>query len=757
MSVGLEMTEINGSDRLRFGAYEVDLHTHELWKHGTRVKLVGQPFEILAVLVKRPGQLVTREELRTQLWPGDTFVDFNHGLNAAVNKLRDALCDSADDPKYIETLPRRGYRFIATVESSIPGSVAEKAIASPSGDPEPRAVTVAAGEPTAPPANGTASTAGVPSLETIANPPKRKRRWLRRMVPAAAVIVGVWVLVNIGILDLLRSHFEEREKRAKETAAPSKLTPLTALSDRTGDPAFSPDGNRVAFRRQSFVPGNSGIWAKQVGGEELIQLTNNGSDCCPVWSPDGRWVAFSRLSDQQRTIYQVPASGGEVRKLYTSSFVPEHGELDWSPDGKTIAFAAQGMQDSPAIFLLALENHSAHQITTPSPPDEDWGPAFSPDGSRIVFVRARNIMVMPAEGGEIQRLTQEPVRVLGSPAWAPDGQSIVFASPAPGGTSPNLWRLPASGGPPAPIREAGQMVWNPALSKRGFRLACELASSARSINQMDFYPAGQKARSLVSSVSGENAGQQLSPDGRKLVFQSDRAGALDIWVSDRNGQDPVQLTAMGTAGAPRWSPDGKDIVFDVGLGRDWREPRAIFLVGADGGTPRPLVQDSFSNNVPSWSHDGTWVYFASNRSGDWQVWKVQRSTGSPVQVTKQGGFAAVESSDGAYLYYAKHNHELPEIWRVPVAGGYETPVFPGIRPLDWAAWTVLDGGILFVESETTNAPTVSFYDFSAQGVKHLAVLDKPPFWVTATHDGKSMIFDQPGQEESHVMLLENFR
>lgn len=301
------------------------------------------------------------------------------------------------------------------------------------------------------------------------------------------------------------------------------------------------------------------------------------------------------------------------------------------------------------------------------------------------------------------------------------------------------------------------MVWNPALSKRGFRLACELASSARSINQMDFYPAGQKARSLVSSVSGENAGQQLSPDGRKLVFQSDRAGALDIWVSDRNGQDPVQLTAMGTAGAPRWSPDGKDIVFDVGLGRDWREPRAIFLVGADGGTPRPLVQDSFSNNVPSWSHDGTWVYFASNRSGDWQVWKVQRSTGSPVQVTKQGGFAAVESSDGAYLYYAKHNHELPEIWRVPVAGGYETPVFPGIRPLDWAAWTVLDGGILFVESETTNAPTVSFYDFSAQGVKHLAVLDKPPFWVTATHDGKSMIFDQPGQEESHVMLLENFR
>src|SRR5580693_2077729 len=115
----------NGSDRLRFGAYETDLHTGELWKHGTRVKLVGQPFEILAALVRRPGQLVTREEIRTRLWPGDTFVDFNHGLNAAVNKLRDVLCDSADTPKYIETLPRRGYRFVAPVESVTPPSTGE--------------------------------------------------------------------------------------------------------------------------------------------------------------------------------------------------------------------------------------------------------------------------------------------------------------------------------------------------------------------------------------------------------------------------------------------------------------------------------------------------------------------------------------------------------------------------------------------------------------------------------------------------------
>ncbi|MBO0912709.1 MAG: winged helix-turn-helix domain-containing protein, partial [Acidobacteria bacterium] len=104
-------------DKVKFGPFEADLDTRELWKEGIRLKLIGQPFEILAVLVSKPGRLVTREELRARLWPADTFVDFNHGLNAAINRLRDALCDSAENPRYIETLPRRGYRFIASVEA----------------------------------------------------------------------------------------------------------------------------------------------------------------------------------------------------------------------------------------------------------------------------------------------------------------------------------------------------------------------------------------------------------------------------------------------------------------------------------------------------------------------------------------------------------------------------------------------------------------------------------------------------------------
>src|SRR6202020_2442519 len=103
-------------DRASFGPFEGDLHTHELWKFGTKLKLVGQPFEILSVLLRRPGEMVSREELRARLWPGDTFVDFDHGLNSAVQRLRDCLADTAEKPQWVETVPRRGYRFLGKVE-----------------------------------------------------------------------------------------------------------------------------------------------------------------------------------------------------------------------------------------------------------------------------------------------------------------------------------------------------------------------------------------------------------------------------------------------------------------------------------------------------------------------------------------------------------------------------------------------------------------------------------------------------------------
>jgi Tol biopolymer transport system component/DNA-binding winged helix-turn-helix (wHTH) protein len=742
---------LNGSGRVRFGAYEADLHTCELWKHGSRVKLGGQPFEILAVLVRRPGQLVTREELRAQLWPRDTFVDFNHGLNAAVNKLRDALCDSADTPKYIETLPRRGYRFVAPVESVTPPATGEAIeVEEKRFDPITQPALIEA-QPAALAGEGLVAPVAVQPLAETGTRTQRPKRWLAYLAAGVVTAASVWIVAN-----WLRLRAVPNETAAAEIEVPIKMSPLTTLHDRTSQPAFSPDGNRVAFRREGSVPGSSGIWIKEVGGEELIQLSSNSTDCCPAWSPDGQSLAFSRLADQRRAIIEVPAVGGPLREVFATDLLPEHGELDWSPDGHTLAYVARGTLGSSAVFLLSLETRTARQLTTPTALDQDWGPRFSPDGSRIAFVRVRNIMVMTPEGGEVLRLTRESSRVMGPPAWTPDGQAIVFASID--GEGPSLRKIPISGGATTRIREAGNFAWSPAISKTGFRLATEMLSSARTIEREDIDPPGQETQALVTTLSGENSAPHLSPDGRKLAFQSDRAGGMDIWVSDQDGQNPIQMTAVGTARAPRWSPDGKEIVFDTSPGQNSeRGPGAVFLVKPGEATPRRLVQDGFSNHSPRWSRDGNWIYFASNRSGDWQVWKIQEWGGSLVQVTRQGGFAAEESPDGQFLYYVKRSRESPEVWRMPLGGGPESLVRPAVRPLDWAAWAMVEKGIVFVESGANGEPTVSFYDFSTETVRRLAVLDKPPFWITATQDGRSVIFDHPGQQEGHVMLLENFR
>lgn len=731
---------------MQFSTYEVDLVTGELWKCGVAFKLARQPFEILAYLVSRPGQLVSREELRAQLWPHETFVDFDHGLNAAMNKLRLALSDSAENPKYIETLPRRGYRFIGRIE--LPPSEPEdrrlrsEPIKSSTTNTDLNAHPAAIAAKGAPVLVGSAS-----SLETAPS----TERW------GVLLLYGVAAVLAFSIFWVLKEKFQQPSMGHQNVAAADtfvKLSPITNLSDRTSQPAFSPDGSRVAFVREGFLDENSGIWSKHISGDALLQLTKSDADCCPVWSPDGQWLAFSRVSGSFRTVYKIASNGGELHELFTTVALADHARLDWSPDGKSIAYAAQGAEGSSAIFLRSLEDRRTRQISFPSALEQDWGPAFSPDGNRIAFVRMQNIMVVGLEGKEIQNLIKTPGHILGSPTWTPDGLSIVFASSNADG--PKLTRISASGDKAASIRETGDLALNPAIAKRGFRLACDRLTVASSIDQVDLSRPHVKARTLVSSSGGKSGGAQISHDGTKLVFQSDRSGESDIWISDRDGQNPVRITVLGTASAPSWSPDDKEIAFEARV-RPEAAADGIYLVKSSGGEPWPLVHDTSSSRAPRWSNDGKWIYFGSDRSGEWQIWKVGAWGGSPAQVTYTGGLAAEESLDGKSLFYVKQRGESLELWRIAVAGGSETLVSAAVHPVDWAAWTVATDGLLFVEHKANDDPWVSLFDFSSKQVKRLAVLDKQPFWIVATRDGKSLIFDQPWQFESHVALLEDFR
>jgi hypothetical protein len=212
------------------------------------------------------------------------------------------------------------------------------------------------------------------------------------------------------------------------------------------------------------------------------------------------------------------------------------------------------------------------------------------------------------------------------------------------------------------------------------------------------------------------------------------------------------LTAVGGAGTPRWSPDSQAIVFDTAT----TNGEKIVSIHLRGGAPQVLTPESFSGVCPSWSRDGKQIYFASEHSGEWQVWKVPASGGSPVQVTRQGGHAALESADGKTLYYAKNPKAEPEIWQIPVGGGPESPL-PLVRPGTWASWQVVDEGIDFVGPSLGHQAVLSFFDFVRRRTTTIAVLDRVPFWLGAARDGRTVVFDRPGKEQAQAMLVENFR
>jgi len=206
---------------IRFGTFEVDLHAGELRKNGLRIRLQDQPLQVLLALVEKPGVLITREELREKLWPADTFVDFDHGLNAAIKRLRDALGDSAEGPRFVETLARRGYRFIAPVEKLAANRTTSASVMAGENATSPELVAQPVGTLPDTTGSGRAGTSG------------KHWRWYLALCAVVAVALAAGVLWRV--------------KRGPPDR--SQWVQLTQFPDSVGEPALSPDGRMLAFIR----------------------------------------------------------------------------------------------------------------------------------------------------------------------------------------------------------------------------------------------------------------------------------------------------------------------------------------------------------------------------------------------------------------------------------------------------------------------------------------------------------------------------
>ena len=729
---------------VRFGAYEADLLSGELRKSGIRLKIQDRPFQILAILLEHPGLVVTREQLQKRLWPEDTFVDFEHGLNTAINKLRDALSDEADNPRFIETLPKRGYRFIAPVSASAAPRAHLHAVA---------------------PANAsTLSPSPVPAIipaDPSAGPTTAKLRLSTNLAASAMLLLFLALLAAV--------YFFLRARSAGESAE-IRIAPLNGLP-REGDAAFSPDGNQVAFVWAGEKGGYAHIYVSQIGATDSPrQLTSTGEgtfEFAPVWSPDGHYIAFFRFNNKEKdlAIYVTAALGGSERRLYTVKSNRKVDALDWSVDGKSLAFSdSASPSEASRIFLLSLDTLEVLPIT--SPPTGTLGdttPAFSPDGKSLAFVRdtldVREIYVRPLSGGSPAQITFDHAEIQGI-TWTPQSDKLIFASSRQGQTS--LWRISAKGGTPQrlPIAGAGWAM-RPALSRTGNRLAYTSVTYSSSLWRASLAPDHKVIRPLEKFISstGLEEGPQYSPDGKHIVFQSTRTGYHEIWRADADGSNPIQLThfAKNLTGTPRWSPDSKWISFDS-------RPAGhseVFIINAEGGQPRQITQGESENGVASWSTDGKWLYLASNRGGTWEVWKITPQGTSASQITHHGGFAALPSPDGKFLYFAK-GRDVPGLWRVPVDGGEEVKMFDGPPVGGWGYFAVASDGIYYADLPAPGKAGLYFYSFATQ-ISSLAMPVEheepdngaPALGISA--DGHTLTICLLDQPLVYIMLVDNFR
>ena len=524
---------------VRFGTFEVDLLAGELRKAGVKLKLTGQPFQVLAILLERPGQVVTREELQKRLW-SDTFVDFDHNLNTAINKIREVLGDSAESPRFVETLPRKGYRFVALGLMRVPEAGSGHAV------------------------------------QSSGKPPSWKHTWL---VPSCIVLVVGVVLVGAALVfhNRLRSSVSRPQR---------ELTRLTFDDGLQIGATWSPDDRFIAYG--SDRGGKFDIWVQQVSGGDPIQITRNpGHNWQPDWSPDGKYIAY-RSEEGEGGLFVIPALGGAGLERRMASF---GNHPRWSPDSSQILFQTTHFANLNRINVVGLDGSAAREIAGEFITRHPYtlSVAWHPDGKRATIWTwdegpSPSFWTVPIAGGAAVK-TAIPANLasqFGELAatgnewtldpkfsWAPSGTAIYFERTLRG--SRNAWKMTVD---PVTLQATAleRLTTGPgldaelAISSDGNRLA--FTGETQHIRAWFFPFDATRGRvtgvghAVTSPGLEASGGLSLNKDGKNLAYSAKRDGKLDLWEKSLMDSHEVPILADSYNRLdPQWAPDGNRLAY----------------------------------------------------------------------------------------------------------------------------------------------------------------------------------------------------
>jgi Tol biopolymer transport system component/predicted Ser/Thr protein kinase len=585
-----------------------------------------------------------------------------------------------------------------------------------------------------------------------------------RRLPWAASVAGALLMAIAGIW-FVRS----RTRTPEAQLAP---VPLTSYPGTESYPSFSPDGTQVAFAWCREQGKSCDIYVKQVGVEAPYRLTDKPAfEYNPAWSPDGRTIAFLRwLSPTSGALVVIPQRGGRERVLAELDVPIAHERiyppyLAWTPDSRWLIWPVfESNQKRWALYLVSVETGQQRRLTSP-PADAigDTAPAISPDGRTLAFARAsalevrQNVYLLRlGEGytplGDPQKLRSE-IKWSEGLAWTPDGTEIVLAS-GPWGES-GLWRMRTSeSGTPRRLAFASENAFAPAVSRQGSRMAYVTARYDANIWSVELSKPGGRGgvpSKFISSTRPEHS-PAYSPDGKRIAFVSDRSGTAEIWICDRGGSNPVQLTSLGAdmVRVPRWAPNGESIAFEADPGGN----QDVYTVNANGGVPRRLTADQGADEWPDWSRDNQSVYFVSGRGGTKEIWKIPVSGGNAVQVTRNANADIPQASpDGSFLYYSKGSPHPMTVWRVSADGGEGTKILDGVL-----RWTVAKDGIYFFNwPDDKGHKDLSVYEFTTGKVRKILTIERPVYGPPAVSpNGGTILYTQDEEAGEDIMLVENF-
>ncbi len=556
------------------------------------------------------------------------------------------------------------------------------------------------------------------ALSRLNRPVESTRTTERAAVPVPMTLDGVshgraprtrvWAAAGAAIVLCLAAIGLWRSPAAPARVAPAQamtVVPLTTLSGDEYSPAFSPDGEQVAFSWNGEHEDNFDVYIKSVGSATVRRLTSDaGFEGNPSWSPDGKQIAFIREEQAGvRRVYVTSPLGGTELKLgdfaiSDTADLARYSSVAWSADPDFVAVAGTPPTNAAreavrGIYLLPVGRGAPRLVVPARGAMVHFSPAFSRDGRHMAYASCKGVFSCDvyvldldsslAPTGLPRRLTRRTNPSIGQVAWSPDDRSIIYdAEVVP--MSNHLWRVAVDGASPPERFEAAGFARLPATARSGDRVAFTEWRFDTDIYRFD--PRGP-ARPMLTSTFLDMAAK-YSPDGQRIAFSSGRtAETPEIWVAASDGTGAHQLTQGPGVfqDYPDWSPDGRQIVFQSfqdGVHHLW-------TIDADGGAPRRVTDAAGDERGPAWSRDGRWIYFTSDDGTGRGVWRVPATGGASTRLARRAtGPKVWESADGRRLFYASDQ----ALWAVPAAGGSPQQV---IKCVKYGAIAVAASGIYY--------------------------------------------------------------